>query len=805
MAPLVPSGSKQKPKASASKVKSKSKSKKDSSKSNPHVEFEMNSIPITTDSRFSHVHNDPRFMRPKKKDTKVKIDKRFREKLETLGQEMSKSGPKVDKYGRPLAQSKEEDLKRFYRMNDSDDDSESDGDIENDETVQDRVEAHQSESASEDDLEVRASDSETDGDESAVDEEVDDEATFDPARGEGLIESSSDEEEHFDFDAEGSMEEESEDEDNVPIGDETRRFAVVNMDWDNLKATDLYKVFDSVKPQGGLVKSVTIYPSEFGKERLTREEVEGPPAELFRQPSSATSSREPPNGIDDFSSSSDLSDDDEESLLKDDDGQDYDPHALRKYQLDRLKYYYAVVDCDTVDTASHIYKTVDGTEFEKTSNFFDIRFVPDAMTFDEQPKDKATDAPMAYKPADYVTKALQHTNVKLTWDEDDPDRTRITKRKITAQDIKNLDFKAFLASDSEHDSDQGHNSDPEESKEEIRNKYRALLLSGGGDGDDEDKKGGMEMEITFTPGLEDGIEELVKKKKEKKTKVEETSIEAYLRKEKERKKKKKMKKLQAEPNDDVEAEIEGALSNEVVEENAESTADFGFDDPFFKQDLDVDEAEFMEKKKLKKEKKLAKKKNEVDDVSTPAVTDSELALLLLDDNNNDTTKSHFDLREIMKAEKAEKSKKKRKNKKKGNKEEEEVKDNFELDLNDNRFADMFDSHLFTIDPTNPNFKKTKNMSKLLQERSKRVLSKSEYNETNKPKSLNPIEKSSHNSENEKRTLSSLVDKVCTVVSDVVKTVETMLTMALCTFSQVKRKAALPEDVKNGFGKRRKMN
>lgn len=34
-------------------------------------------VPITSDPRFSSVHNDPRFLRPKKKDMKVTIDKRF--------------------------------------------------------------------------------------------------------------------------------------------------------------------------------------------------------------------------------------------------------------------------------------------------------------------------------------------------------------------------------------------------------------------------------------------------------------------------------------------------------------------------------------------------------------------------------------------------------------------------------------------------------------------------------------------------------------------------------------------------------
>jgi hypothetical protein len=84
------------------------------------------------------------------------------------------------------------------------------------------------------------------------------------------------------------------------IIDPTRRFAVVNMDWDNMRAIDLYTVFSSVLasaqqlqgssrgrgdesvvvPVGKLLK-VNVYPSEFGKERMTKEEAEGPSAEVF--------------------------------------------------------------------------------------------------------------------------------------------------------------------------------------------------------------------------------------------------------------------------------------------------------------------------------------------------------------------------------------------------------------------------------------------------------------------------------------------------------------------------------------------
>lgn len=85
----------------------------------------------------------------------------------------------------------------------------------------------------------------------------------------------------------------------------TKRIAVVNLDWDNMRAIDLYTVFHSVlnsyrpdarKSRGdadplmahkkvvvprGKLLNVRVFPSEFGKERMAREEQEGPAAEVF--------------------------------------------------------------------------------------------------------------------------------------------------------------------------------------------------------------------------------------------------------------------------------------------------------------------------------------------------------------------------------------------------------------------------------------------------------------------------------------------------------------------------------------------
>ena len=112
----------------------------------------------------------------------------------------------------------------------------------------------------------------------------------------------------------------------------TRRIAVVDLDWDYVRATHLYKIFNSaVSPakssksdtaftpaMQGKVLSVRIYPSKFGLERMAREE-NGPPLELFKK------------------KMTDEDDVNERTIYETGNSGEYDEDALRKYQLERLR------------------------------------------------------------------------------------------------------------------------------------------------------------------------------------------------------------------------------------------------------------------------------------------------------------------------------------------------------------------------------------------------------------------------------------------------------------------------------------
>ncbi|KAJ9067180.1 pre-rRNA-processing protein esf1 [Entomophthora muscae] len=455
--------------------------------------------PVTTDPRFSKVHSDPRFLKPKFQANKVKVDSRFKAIFED---DMNfKFTAKVDKYGRKQNDTTKEDMRKFYKLEDEE--------KENEEDINGGLGLHKEESSS--------------AEEELSDEEKQRQLIFARSRGEIPMGSDSDaesehsnstEEEYDELD-EGMLLDMKED---IPLGEKTRRFAALNMDWDNIKAKDLFKVFNSLKPESGAILSVSVYPSEFGKERMEYENIHGPPKEIFENPDH----------------NSDVSSD-EETLIQEDMGDEFNQEMLRKYQLERLKYFYAVVECDSVNTAAAIYEQCDGGEFESTANFFDLRFIPDDMEFEDTPRETATEDPLDYKTANFLTSALTNSKVELTWDQDDPERIKLTQRAFSTEDIDNMNFSEMLASDSE---EEGENS-------ALREKYLSLINNPSDDDGSEN-----EMEITFAPGLsERNPAEESEDDVPAAEPVEETTVEKYLRKQREKLQAKKAARMEKHQGD----------------------------------------------------------------------------------------------------------------------------------------------------------------------------------------------------------------------------------------------------------------
>lgn len=389
--------------------------------------------PPVSDARFARVHTDPRFRRPKHEDSKVVLDDRFKSVLDPRSKN---DGPGIDRFGRRRNRGgdrEREELERLYRV---DDDESSD-----DEPA--RVDLARGEGNLE-----SSSEEESDTDEADGDEDEDEDVllgTSDAvrrARKAGAADVDLDEDEDIDLsddavldaDAVAELDREAAanassakkrrqkgETDDVERGDDSCRLAVVNLDWDHVHARDLFKVFASVvsptatrdardpaeaeaplphaksahmaiAPVRGQILSVRVYPSDFGKERMALEDRQGPPKEIFKSAARGKKG------------------DADTDLMQVDEGGEFDEDALRKYQLDRLRYYYAVATFDSKYSARHVYNEIDGTEMERSANMFDLRFVPDDMEFPDgqggrpaEFREEATSDMLNYKGLDFKT------------------------------------------------------------------------------------------------------------------------------------------------------------------------------------------------------------------------------------------------------------------------------------------------------------------------------------------------------------------------------------------------------------------
>ena len=306
-----------------------------------------------------------------------------------------------------------------------------------------------------------------------------------------------------------------ENEEKIPMGQETSRIAIQNIDWTNIHALDLYVLLNSFCKGSQKVLKVEIYPSEYGMKEMAKENEQGPDKEIFNTEAIVKTGEE---------KEEEEEEEDDDEINSSNEG--FDPVELRKYELKKLKYYYAIAYCDSVETANMLYNECDGLEIERTQSFMDMRFVPDELKeFPYKPKEVCDHMPankeyvQEFKP----NSALQDTKVKLTWDQNDPKREDLLYRAFHKEGFNEDDINELLvSSDSEEDSEVineliGNENDNEDNKNielNLLKKKRKVPKF----------KDGETIEIKFNKGFE-GINPKVlnenENKKENKSKWEE--------------------------------------------------------------------------------------------------------------------------------------------------------------------------------------------------------------------------------------------------------------------------------------------
>ena len=217
---------------------------------------------------------------------------------------------------------------------------------------------------------------------------------------------------------------------------------------------------------------------------------------------------------------------------------------LRKYEVNKMKYYYAVVHCNSKKCANRIMEENNGMELELTNIKLNMSCVADDLKFPQEAKEVATEVPPNYAfNGASISRALNHSTVRLSWDQNDKKREnmlannfkKLLKRKEDEMgDADEFEaYKDFIAgsSDESVSDDAAEGSEAEEKEQARIESMRAKLL--GGLTDDKPGKGkrndddsvdydainsdvGEELEVNWGVGFGEDIgKKLIREKEEK--------------------------------------------------------------------------------------------------------------------------------------------------------------------------------------------------------------------------------------------------------------------------------------------------
>lgn len=482
----------------------------------------------------------------------IQSDSRFAEAL--TNQEKFGCVPLMDKYGRKTKKKKSKSKPKVEGVQDDESDTDSDTEQSKPKEKDSGLESHDMESRiaylnalSRGEISVSSSDDDS-SDDSSVDKPADGDrdsdddssASIDVYGKAGVFDPSYNQ-------LPGDAEDEDE---GVELTDSpTPYLAILNLDWTNIRAVDIYAMLQSFCPPGTL-KKIEVYPSDFGKEMMEKERVEGPSG-LWKKPKKKKGN-DVASETDDTSDSDESNDEDGESFdgeqlndggsvesdeenMSEDDGvedimnlneataklyshfppqsevaknsrnggedsdeEGFDREKLRAYEASKLRYYFAIATFTSPGAAEKVYNDVDGMEMEHSAAEIDIRALP----ADEYPdtiegrelRDECDHLPGKYAPPETVVAALRQSRISCSWETGDAQRDKKLTRWGMGKDAwqamaEGDDIKFYLASDnsSAHDESDSGDSDSDEEAKGRKQKASNMrsLLGLGGSDDDE--------------------------------------------------------------------------------------------------------------------------------------------------------------------------------------------------------------------------------------------------------------------------------------------------------------------------------
>ncbi|CAD8073498.1 unnamed protein product [Paramecium primaurelia] len=422
------------------------------------------------DPRFARIKKDPRFKSLPKKQLKTKLNKKF---SSILKDPKFSTKPKFDIYGNKRKYNSE--FKDHYELEDEEEEQviqqeEDEGNQNEDQSLeQDQQEDSKEKSQDESDQNEEELNSEED---ISISSGVD------------------------------NWEDEDLDQKNAPIIlQATKRLALQNYDWQQIKAKDLFVLFSSFAPTGSSIQQVQVYVSEYGKQKLAEENEFGP-RQIFKE------NYVPKKQKDEVSAVNELIVKGHEEDL------DVDPIKLRQYEKDRLKYYYAVIECDSNKTADQIYQQINGKEFELTNIKIDLRFIPDDVVLPKDNlKQECNTLPSHITSNNIINRAVGHTDVKLTWEDSKP-RTNFWNKNI--KNFNKEDFEDIVGN--------YESEDEEKIKEDVKDLLNQVQENKNDEEEDWrnsfKKKSKSNLKITFQSGFNpDGQNSIIERMGQKSKKI----------------------------------------------------------------------------------------------------------------------------------------------------------------------------------------------------------------------------------------------------------------------------------------------